>query len=69
MLTNTLRVKSAVIALTGRTAYSGFKALNNCRIMGRMFKLCYLLCLYTRGNLLNISIVRYHKGLLICFQV
>ena len=76
-------VKSAMIALTGRTAFLRFyhkmsgkpytsvlRSWIYCRIIWVEYsKLSYLSCLCTPENLLNTFIVQYHKDLLICFLV
>ena len=83
MATNAWRVKSAVIALTDRTAFlrpyqkmsgeaytSVLRSWIHCRIFWvEYLELCYLLYLSMWENLLNISIVQYHTDLLICFLV
>ena len=82
MPTNAQRVKSAMTALKGRTAFlrfyqkmsdSAYTSVLRSWIHHRIIwieysKLCYCdFC--TRDNLLNIFIVQNHKDLLICFLV
>ena len=78
--TNSQRVKSAVTAVTGRTAFLGF--IRRCQVKHVLpFYLdCFIekyefniqngviYCLFMRENLLIIFIVQYHKDLLICFK-
>ena len=61
---------SEVLTDVRLSIYFSLRSWIRCRIIWLEYsEVCYLLCLDTQKNLLNIFIVWYHKDLIICFLV